>query len=110
MEQLRHVARHFLNVSYHLLHTLGVPKAYIPDLVLIAIALVLTTWFVLLVLVGLQASRKGQSFWYGFFLSAFTTPILATVFVGSLRPLKTTRRGKRRASSGQSDRARERVA
>lgn len=113
MDTLRHLARHYMHVSYHVLHRIGAPRALIPNLFLALVAVGLTLWLVTLGLVGRQAQRKGQSFWYGFLFALISTPIVASLYVAFLRPLKATRKTTRRRPAFAAEsrgRDRERVA
>lgn len=111
IDSLHHLARHYVHASYHLLSRCGIPSAYVPDAFLVLTALGLTIWLVLFGLVGRQAARKGQSFWYGFLFAALTTPFVASLFIAFLKPLKPIRKSTRkRLAFGAGGRDRERVA
>ena len=111
METVKHFARHFVNVTYNSLHHFGVSSKLVPDTFLVLIALVMSLWMLFVGLVGRQASRKGQSFWYGVIFAFLTTPPIASIFIAFLRPLKTGRTATRKRSAfGSETRKRERVA
>lgn len=44
-------------------------------------------WVLLHILVGRYAMRKGQSFWFGFFLALLNNPLFGSIFVACLRPV-----------------------
>ena len=111
MDMVKHYVRHFMHVTYHSLHQFGVPSTAVPDTFLVLIALILAVWLAFVGLVGRQSARKGQSFWYGFLFALLTTPLVASVFIAFLRPLKTVRKTSRKRLSFAADsRGRERVA
>lgn len=111
IETLRHSAHHLMNVCYNAMHQFGVPGRWIPDAFLALVAVVLTVWLVLHVLVGRLAQNKGQSFWYGFLFALLTTPVIASLFIAFLRPIKTAKRpSRKRTPFAPAGRGRERVA
>jgi len=111
MEMVKHYVRHFMHVTYHSLHQFGVPSAAVPDTFLVLVGLMFAIWLAFVALVGRQSARKGQSFWYGFLFALLTTPIVASLFIAFLKPLKTVRKTSRKRSSFAAEtRGRERVA
>lgn len=97
-----------MHVTYHALHHFGVPSKLIPDTFLVLVAILLTLWLILHLLVGRQAQRKGQSFWYGFLFALISTPFVASLYVAFLRPLKTAKMSTRKRSSFANGRGRDR--
>jgi len=111
MDLVKHYARHFMHVTYHSLHAFGVPSNAIPDTFAVLIGILMAIWLAFVGLVGRQAANKGQSFWYGFLFAMFTTPVIASLFIAFLRPLKGARNSSRKRLTFASEgRKRERVA
>ncbi len=97
VQHLRHIARHDINLANHALNHFGAFLATNPGVFLWGAATAIFLWVWLAALTGRKSASKGQSFWYGFFLSMLAGPIVGAVFAASLRPAG----GRKRASGAR---------
>jgi hypothetical protein len=108
LQHLRHFARHWMALINHFVNQADAYFVTHPYVLLAASTALIVIWLWLAGLVGRKSAGKGQSFWYGFFLSIFAGPVIGGLFAASLRPAASGRR----ASAGRKKVlvSRERVA
>ena len=75
----------------------SIPSQWPQGKTVLAIAwAIVGVWFLLHLLVGRYATRKGQSFWFGFFLALLNGPLFGAIFVACLRPVSVGTSARRR--------------
>ncbi len=86
------MVRHAVRALYRAYYAVGPRNIWDTDVLVTAAIVILVLWLWFAALIGRVSASKGQSFWYGFFLSLFAGPIIGLLFAAVLRPLKVTRR------------------